>query len=70
MGERMSGRAANECVVAASELGGVIRAVQQGVDLGGGQEAHHRPAAPFGWDGQHLADLIGILGFPQRGVLD
>jgi hypothetical protein len=45
-----------------------VRACEQGIDFGVGEEADDGPVGAFGWDREHPLDEPGVLGAEQRGV--
>ena len=58
-------------VVAAAEPGGAVGRGQQGVDLGGGQEADDGAVAAFRWDRQYPADharRVRVRAAPRSGT--
>jgi hypothetical protein len=57
-------------VVASSGPGGAVGAGKQRLDLGGGEERDDSLVGAFGGDREHALDQAGVLGMPERAVLE
>jgi hypothetical protein len=55
-------------MVSATGPTGAVRAGQERVYLGRGEEAHERLLGALGWDGEHPGDERRVLGVAQRGL--
>ncbi len=55
-------------VIAPPGPGRAVRGAEEGLDLGLGQERDEVAGEALGWNGQHSADRLRVLGMAQGGV--